>query len=346
MYIKRNTPLYYLTAWPLNTASLVFKTLSLLNLKWKGRNPARYPEATVISIDNLSFGGTGKTTLVLEIGKHLEQRQIKFAIVTRGYRSTFESRGALVQPVHSARDVGDEAKLFSERFPQQDIFIGQNRHASIKQAIARKNTVILLDDGFQSTDIEKDIKIMLFNPRHPYYYLRNFKFLMRREDYVLFYHPENAAAVEGEAGTRLTAPPAAPVSPFTPGKPVYGTYHFRLEGFYTGIGDPVDVSDAALLGFSALGDNLRFKTDLSAFRLVGFRGYPDHHAYGEADLETLDRERIRAKAEYLVCTEKDFIKIKHLNLTQIPLIYCQNRLKLSLDIMGRVVNDAEAKSKV
>jgi len=324
-----------LTIWPLNAISLIFKTLSLIDFKIKSRKRKRFPEASIISIDNLSFGGTGKTPLVIETAEHLEKNRIKFAIITRGYRSKFESRGTKVQALHTVEDVGDEAKLFKERFPRQDIYIGKDRQISIEKAIAGGNRVILLDDGFQTAALEKDVKIMLINPQHPYYYLRNFKFMMKKEDYILFYRSGGEGETVGNPAAGTNGDHSA--LPLSSTGPVYGTYDFKIQGFRNTSGEAVNIDDVPLLGFSALGDNLRFKRDLSVCDLVEFRGFRDHYSFTEEDLEWLNERRIQKKAHYLVCTEKDYMKIKHYNLSLIPLIYSQNSIKFSFDLMGRVL---------
>ncbi|NIM15565.1 MAG: tetraacyldisaccharide 4'-kinase [Candidatus Aminicenantes bacterium] len=339
---RLTTPTRYWYHWPLNAISLVFKTISLINLKIKSLRPKYYPGAFIISIDNLSFGGTGKTTLVAEIGKHLEQNHIKFAIVMRGYKSQFETKGTKVQPHHNVREVGDEAKIFKTRFPQQDIYVGKNRQNSIESAIADGNKVILLDDGFQSTHVHKNLEIMLFNPRHPFYYLRNFTFFMKQEDFILFY--KSPGKYEYKYETNRQPEPGAGAGP------ICGTYDFELEHFYDSEGNAVDIQDsptaASILGFSALGDNLRFKQDLSRletrFKMVDFKAFNDHHTYSEEDIKFLNQRRIELKADYLVCTEKDFIKIKHLNLPnlqQIPLIYAKNSIKFNFGLMSHIIHE-------
>jgi tetraacyldisaccharide 4'-kinase len=323
------TPTRHRYRWPLNAVSLVFKTVSLINLKIKSLRQKNYPGVFIISIDNLSFGGTGKTTLAAEIGKHLEQNHFKFAIVMRGYKSRFETEGTKVQPHHDVREVGDEAKIFKTRFPRQDIYVGKNRRNSIETAIADGNKIILLDDGFQTTHVHKNLGIMLFNPRHPFYYLRNFRFLMKREDIVLFYKSPGKKTGAG---------------------PICGTYDFEWEHFCDSEGKEVDIGDSptavSIVGFSALGDNLRFKRDLSrlgtGFKMADFKAFNDHHTYSEADIKFLDQRRIELNADYLVCTEKDFIKIKHLNLPdlpQIPLIYAKNSIKFNFDLMSYLIHE-------
>jgi tetraacyldisaccharide 4'-kinase len=298
----------------LNLLSVIFKVFSFLNLRIKSLRQKRYDEIVIISIDNLSFGGTGKTTMAAEIGRILQEKGIPFAVVSRGYKAQYEKNGLMVELHHSAEEVGDEAKLLKARFPDRDVLIGSSRHASIMRAVERKNRVVILDDGFQSTDITRDIKIMLFNPRHPYYYLRNFKFLMKDEDYVLFYDPEGKAEHDN-------------------------TYRFAGEDFRDINGNIVKVDGEALFAFSALGDNRRFRDDLSGFNLKGFESYRDHYPFTEKDIEYLDERRKEAGAAYLVCTEKDFVKLMDYNLVHIPLIYAKNVIKCTIDLTGIILNE-------
>ena len=321
MYIKGNSPVHKIAVFLLNGISIIFKTLSFINLKRKSLRAQKYP-ALIVSVDNLSFGGTGKTTLVIEIGQHLEKKNIPFAVVTRGYKSTFEHRGTKVQPHHGVGDIGDEAVLFKTRFPHRDIYVGKNRQHSIKNAVREGNKIILLDDGFQGTHIHRDIKIMLFNPQHPYYYLRNFKSLMKKEDFIFFY--------KGLPGDANKFKPA-----------VCGTYDFETQQFRDTDEKPVDIAHASLLGFSALGDNLRFKNDLSAFNLVEFIGYSDHHNYNQEEIISLNKRRIEKKADYLVCTEKDYMKLSFIKTGNIPLIYARNSIKLNFDLMETILGHAE-----
>jgi hypothetical protein len=169
----------------LNAVSVLFKTFSLAIIRLRSLKKKRFPGAFIISVDNLSFGGTGKTSLVMDIGRELERKKAKFAIVSRGYRSRFEKKGTPVSRDHQPHEVGDEAALIKRAFSRQDIFIGRNRNRSIENALENGNRFIILDDGFQSAGIEKDLKIMLLNPGHPYYYLRNFRWLAGQEDVVL-----------------------------------------------------------------------------------------------------------------------------------------------------------------
>jgi len=357
----------------LNTLSFLFKTLSLVNLTIKSFHKKHYRDIFIISVDNLSFGGTGKTTLVMKIAGYLKQAGIKFAVVTRGYKSGYEDMGTYVLSHHRSEDVGDEAVLFKTHFPDADIFMGKNRLKSIKEAIENEDKIIILDDGFQTSGLHKNLKIMLINPEHPYYYLRNFRFLMKREDIVLFYRcPETMPSVDNFFAKGTAYPwvdQKLPVkkdddsmvleSASTDGDtdnlmrgkgnygPVYGSYDFETAGFFDIHHKRVEINETtpAIFGFSALGDNFRFKSDLSGFNLKGFIPFKDHHNYTEEDLMELDNMRKDSGAVYLVCTEKDLVKIKQYNLSKIPLIYLQNSIKFNFDFKNRILQQAARQEK-
>ncbi|MCX6558503.1 MAG: tetraacyldisaccharide 4'-kinase [Candidatus Aminicenantes bacterium] len=323
MHLRANSTLHWLSRPALNLASLLFKTVSLVNLKIKALAPRHFPGLFIISVDNLSFGGTGKTPLVMAIGRVLAERALPFAIILRGYRSALENKGALVQAAHSLEEVGDEAWLLKKRFPGHDVIIGRDRMRSIAAVAARNNRFIILDDGLQTSQVRKDFSIMLVNPGHPYFFLRHFKFLARGENLVLHYQQRSGA---GEA---LPSP---------------WTYDFAIEGFLDGRDRPVNIGNAEIVAFAALGDNERFKRDMGHYRLRAFRGFPDHHAFSPADVHSLEKLRREKGAAWIVCTEKDFCKISHLLDAASPFIYARNRIELPGHVIEQIIQHAAEKN--
>ena len=322
MHFRSNSTLYRLSHPALNLVSLLFKTISFVNLKIKALRPKHFPHLFIISVDNLSFGGTGKTPLVIAIGQALEKMSIPFAIISRGYRSGHEKKGALVEPTQTAEEVGDEPWLLKKYFPDRDVIIGRDRLQSIALAAARKNRIVILDDGLQTSQVKKDFSIMLVNPNHPYFYLRNFKFLARRETLVLYYQQR------GQKGK--VVPP--------------GTYEFTREDFLDSRNRQVDIGAAKIIAFSALGDNERFKNDMGHYHLAAFRGFSDHHAFSMTDIQTLENMRREKGATWMVCTEKDFCKINKFLNAAIPLIYSRNRIELPGDAIEQIIKHAAEKS--
>lgn len=321
MHFRANSTFYRLSLPGLNLASLLFKTISLLNLSIKARRLKHFPHLFVISVDSLSFGGTGKTPLVIAIGQALEKRSVPFAIVSRGYRSAHEKNGALVEATQTADEIGDEPWLLKKYFPRQDIIIGRDRLRSIATAAARKNRIVIMDDGLQTSQVRKDFSIMLVNPGHPYFFLRHFKFIMRRENLVLHYQRR-----EQQGGA---------VQP--------GTYAFSAKDFLDSRHSRVDIGSARIIAFSALGDNERFKNDMGQYRLAAFRGFPDHHAFKASDIQALDALRREKGASWMVCTEKDFCKLNSFLDKTIPLIYSRNRIELPGHAIGQIIKHAAEK---
>lgn len=322
MHIRTDSTIHRLSRPALNLASLLFKTASFFNLKIKALRRKRFPHLFIISVDNLSFGGTGKTPLVIAIGQALEKKKVPFAVVTRGYRSRHEKKGALIETTQKADEVGDEPWLLKKYFPDRDVIVGRDRLRSIATAVARKNRIVILDDGLQTSQVEKDFSILLINPDHPYFYLRNFKCLARHESLVLVYQRRKR---EGEA-----------VSP--------GTYAFSREDFLDAGNRPVDIGAAGIIAFSALGDNGRFENDMGKYHLTAFRGFSDHHVFTAADLRSLEELRREKGATWMVCTEKDFCKINQLLDAASPLIYARNRIELPGDAIEQIIKHAAEKN--
>jgi len=304
----------------LNLISVIFKSVSLINLFVKSFNKKKFKDAFIISIDNLSFGGTGKTPLVIEIGKQLSKENIKFSIVLRGYKSRYEKKGKEVEIGDNSYDVGDEAVLYKNYFKNNPVFIGKDRIKSIKNSIEKDFKVIILDDGFQSSYLKKDLKIMLINNSHPYYFLRNFKFLRVFEDIVLYYN-ENKNLKDNE-------------------------YCFENTEFIDINGNRVDIENKKIIGFSALGDNKRFKRDLENYDLIEFFAFRDHYSFVLKDMERLKNILLQKNSDYLVCSEKDFVKIKHYINEEYPLIYAKNRIKLNLNLIEKIKDYAKRKDKI
>lgn len=300
----------------LDPLSLPYKAVAYACLRARERRAHAFPGLFIISVDSLSFGGAGKTPLVMALGDALQARGARFAVVSRGYRSRLEKGGARVEAGHGFRDVGDEARMLKARFPGQEVLVGRDRLRSIAAARALGARIVLLDDGLQTAHVRKDLSIMLVHPSHPYFYLRHFRFLARRADIVLRYRPGGG----GDDG-----------------------YDFVPAGFLDAAGRPLAAGDAPLVAFSALGDNARFHRDMERCRLAAFRGFPDHHAFTAAELRELEALRREKGAAWLVCTEKDFCRLDGVLPAGVPLLRARNEIQLPGGVLAAVITHAEAK---
>jgi len=133
--------------------------------------------APVISVGNITAGGTGKTPFVILLAHELKDRGLRPAVVTRGYRGTREGRTVVVSDGQTVRagypDVGDEALLLARKLPGVVVLMSADRVEGCRVAIREFGAqVILLDDGFQHLRVERDTAIFFHggssvNPRAP-----------------------------------------------------------------------------------------------------------------------------------------------------------------------------------
>lgn len=118
---------------------------------WKAAVP-------VLCCGNLTTGGTGKTTVVLDLVARLKARQVAVHALTRGYGGRIKTTMQVDLARHSARDVGDEALLLAQQCPT---WVGGDRAASARAAVAAGASCLIMDDGFQNPGLYKDLSLLI-----------------------------------------------------------------------------------------------------------------------------------------------------------------------------------------
>lgn len=306
----------------LSPLSFIYKCISFVNLSLRGLKPEKFDKTLIISVDNISFGGTGKTPMVMKLSSILSDLGISHGIILRGYKgSVSSSRPVVIDDSHSVEEIGDEAVLYRRNTEATEIIIGHNRLMAVKEAAGRGLKAVILDDGFQSRNLSKDLKVMLLNPAHPWYYLRNFRFMAHMSDIVLSFRDSIKA---GKRDNQYT-------------------YHFDTGQFIDPSGNTIDIKEEAITAFSALGDNKRFKNSLNRWNLKSFTPFNDHHKFTSADIRELENRRVRDKSKWLICTEKDFVKLGNTDIEGIPVVYLQNIIKSSYNLEETVSEYAKRK---
>jgi tetraacyldisaccharide 4'-kinase len=242
----------------------------------------------VISIGNLSVGGSGKTPFVLLLGELLRSRGLKFDILSRGYGR--KTRGVLlVDPAGSSHDFGDEPLLMARRL-NVPVVVGESRYAAGVFAEKKFGLQLhLLDDGFQHRALARDFDIVLVTPEDardrllPAGRLRESLTSLRRADAVVLTSGASAEAFPLERklvwkARRGIVPTNVPVGPVV----------------FCGIARPKNfVAQLRTAGIEPVAE---------AF-------YRDHHAYTEQDVRDLLNLRQRSEAGGFVTTEKDAINL-------------------------------------
>ncbi|HEU4437870.1 MAG TPA: tetraacyldisaccharide 4'-kinase, partial [Methylomirabilota bacterium] len=254
----------------------------------------------VISVGNLTLGGSGKTPTVEAVVRAL--REIGHdagalpAVVSRGYgRST---RGVHVVSDRDGvradvRTAGDEPLLLAERLPGIPVVVGENRHEAARVAVERCGaTAIVMDDGFQHRTLAKDLEIVVVQGRAPWGNARVFPrgtlreplFALARAHAVVVTNPPHDGV---DAVTRT-------VRRFNADAAVLAAHYGLEAAMEAQSGRRVPVADLAgrrLLAFAGLGSPQGFADTLDAagVRRVGFAEFPDHHWFTPGDLEQLAR---------------------------------------------------------
>lgn len=290
----------------------------------------------VISIGNITLGGSGKTPLaelavrtLLDLGGHP-------AVVSRGYGR--DTRGVQIVANREgirleARLAGDEPRMLAERLPGVAVVVGENRLAAGRIAVESCGaTVIVLDDGFQHQAIVKDLEIVAVNGQRPWGNGRLFPRGMLREplsalaraDLVVVTNPAGPADVEAVSRTLRRHNDRAPV--LAAAYEVVGAYELD-SGRRLGAGG---LAGRRLLAFAGLGTPRGFAETLATtgVRAAGLIEFPDHHWFGPDDLEDLARQSVAVGAEGLITSEKDSVRLRGLPLPRVPLWVLSVKLRL------------------
>jgi tetraacyldisaccharide 4'-kinase len=272
----------------------------------------------VISVGNLVAGGTGKTPLVVYLARLLAGEGRNVAIVSRGYGR--RSRGPLVVsrgdgPAVSWQEAGDEPYLMALLTKGVRVLVAARRSDAIRAALAEAGTdAILLDDGFQHVQLARDLDIVAVDASAPLGNghllpagtLRENPLGIARADVIVATRCDQA-----RGGARLVG---RTVGLLTPRAPVIETRMVAAELWDVGTGAAVDATemrDMPALALSSIADpaGLSRTAREAGLSVVAEAAYPDHHAYGPADLDAVAARVLESGARLIVTTEKDAVRL-------------------------------------
>jgi tetraacyldisaccharide 4'-kinase len=245
-------------------------------------------QGAVISVGNLSAGGSGKTPFVILLGELLKARGIKFDVLSRGYAR--KSKGVrLVDPAGLPQDFGDEPLLIARKL-QVPVIVGENRYQAGRVAESKFGPQLhLLDDGFQHRALHRDFDIVLVTPQDagdhliPAGRLREPLSSLRRADAVVLTGGASAESF-----------------------PLSGTLVWRLRRGIV----PQNIPPRPVV-FCGIARPQNFVLQLRAANIepVAEAFYRDHHAYNEKDVRELLELKQRSEAVGFITTEKDAVNL-------------------------------------
>ncbi len=292
----------------------------------------------VISVGNLTTGGTGKTPMVLWIAERLVAEGKRAGILTRGYLGETEiqqqTTGTSVNGAATTNrnaSSSDEVQLLMGRLGDSVTFgVGADRFARGTELGKKGVEWFVLDDGFQHLQLARDVNIVLIDATNPFgggYLLpagrlREPRTALGRADIIVVTRSDYTPALEATI-RRYTAAPIfharpeldsiLPVNADGPGEPQTKTKNEKLFAF-CGIGNgPAFVNDLRNWGYS----------------IVGSKYFPDHHRYSQQDADGIEAAARAAGASTLICTEKDKYNLAGVRWQANNVWYCRISFQVS-----------------
>ncbi len=271
----------------------------------------------VVSIGNITAGGTGKTPMTIYLAEQWQERGAKVGIVSRGYRRSNEKEVLVVseggKPLSGPDIVGDEPYLMAERLSGIPIAVSADRVKGCETLIRLFGVdVILLDDGFQHLKLHRDLNLLIIDATNPFgnaYLLprgclREPLKSMTRADYVIFTRTNDRLAMDEMVQK---------VRPFQK-KILQSRFKATdLINVKTGASsNPSDLQGMSVMPFCGIGNPDAFLGQLEGLgaKLESPFVFEDHHDYKETDMLEIVAAAKKRGMTRMVTTEKDAVKIK------------------------------------
>ena len=278
--------------------------------------PSHKLDCRVISVGNLTLGGTGKTPVVMMIAETLRGNGHKPGILSRGYGGNSRNEINVVcdgkNILLSTEVAGDEAVMMAQRLKNVPVLVGSDRYQTGRYAIEHFGVdTLILDDGFQHLALKRDMNILLFDHQRPFGNgqlfpageLREPKKEVRRADFVCITRYSGSSYPPGINEQLIKDLPLVKST-------------LRLDSLLNlndgGIFDVKKLQDQPVAAFSGIANpgDFRRLLEQSGARVVYYHPFPDHHEYTLSDLKHIEDLGRKSGAKLILTTEKDAVKIK------------------------------------
>jgi tetraacyldisaccharide 4'-kinase len=266
----------------------------------------------VVSVGNLTLGGTGKTPLVEWLARWFAEQNVRVAIVSRGYRSP-------------AGQENDEARELAQLLPDVPHVQNPDRVAAARAAIEQFSAeAIVLDDGFQHRRLARDLDIVLLDATEPFGFEHVFPRGTLREPLagldradVVCLSRADWLDERGRDQLRQRVEELAPRAVWC--EAIHAPR--ELRGVTGSVGPLTALAGRRVAAFCGIGNPQAFRRTLAATgcEIVWWREFADHHDYGGRDRVELDQAIADTDAEHVVCTGKDIVKLPDEQLGGRPL---------------------------
>jgi len=289
------------------------------NRGWKAVHRASVP---VISVGNLTLGGTGKTPMVEWLARWFRDRDVRVCLISRGYGQ--------------AGSVNDEGLVLEENLPDVPHLQGPDRVKLAAVAVEELETqLILLDDGFQHRRLARDLDLVLLDALDPFGLGRLFPRGLLREPINSLRRAQVAvvsrADLVSDDRRRWIRDQVARRAGSIPLLESRHAPRDLVDG--EGRSEPLgDLPGRRVAAFCGIGNPDGFRGTLARLGVdvVDLRVFPDHHPYAAGDVAGLERWANELKPDLVLTTQKDLVKLRFSNLGDTPL----RALRIGLEVVG------------
>ena len=283
----------------------------------------------VISIGNLTVGGTGKTPMAIYIARALKGCDHRVAVISRGYQGQKERSGGIVSDGQIVRmapqDAGDEPYLIALKLDGVPVLVGKDRYRVGMLALREfAPEILVLDDAFQHLKLHRNMDFLLLDAVQPFGNNHLFPRGVLREP-AAHLKRSHAIVLTRSNGAGMSNGDRRRFHALSKGKPVFRCKHVpdiligceRLP--WAALGPrPATYGLDMLKGrrvyaFSGIAGNDDFQQMVRNLgcEVAGDSRFPDHHDYSDSELATIFDKARRCHIDYLVTTEKDYVRMAH-----------------------------------
>lgn len=284
----------------------------------------------VLSVGNLTVGGTGKTPFVVWLADTLKARGVSPAVLSRGYRA----RGGGESGADQADPASDEVAMMRSQLAEVPVVVGADRVASGVQAVQEGAGALILDDGFQHRRLRRDVDLVLVDATCPFGYdnllprglLREAKEGLERASAVVVTRADQIAP--GELTALRTH-----LSSLVPGRPIAEAVHRPVEvcSLIEGTTNPPGwLSGRRILLVSGVGNPDAFRKTAEGLGCEILRSlvFPDHHLFTAADSSWIRYQTVDTGADLVLTTEKDVARGEELVWAGVETAFLRVRLEV------------------
>ena len=306
--------------------SLVYGLVVVILAGFYRIRPARF-SAKVISVGNITLGGTGKTTLVEYLSAKLCSAGNKIAVLSRGYKRDSKRPGA--------QGLGDEPAMLAKKLPLARVVVNKNRIKAAQTAIRDYTSdILILDDGLQQWKIFKDLEIVTIDAQNPFGnyrmlpagFLREPLSALKRADIFVLTQSRSGQDTSGltDKLKRLNSRALIVESRHEPQGVSWLDQADELLNLEFLKGKTVAI-------FSGIGNPDGFRNCICGLGIkVGkFFRFPDHHDYTQADILRIVREVKENNLDAIITTQKDAVKVRELGIKGLAILVLEIKLSIT-----------------